>query len=45
MATKVEHGHVHGHAHAHRHEAPVAVSPLSRGLGFRLGWALGLTEL
>ena len=49
MATNAGHGHNHAHGHGHRHPTAAAValgpSPLARGLGFRLGWAVGLSAL
>ncbi|HEV2678350.1 MAG TPA: hypothetical protein VGV37_27730 [Aliidongia sp.] len=46
MATNAGHGHGHAHGHGHHRPAmPVGPSPLARGLGFRLGWAGGLSAL
>ena len=48
MATNAGHGHSHAHGHGHRHPAAAVAlgpSPLARGLGFRLGWAAGLSAL
>jgi hypothetical protein len=39
-------GHAHRHGQGHRHAAlSGSLSPLARGLAFRLGWAGGLSVL